>query len=125
MNIYVGNLSYDTKEDGLRSAFEAYGEVASVSIITDRDTGRSRGLDYSHWQADLLDEVLAYSDSGFDNNHSARLAEYSRRARFQPFPSMQMLWLHQGRRPCLGKLQQNANLDGQPSPPKRQPDPTR
>ncbi|RKX27361.1 MAG: RNA-binding protein [Candidatus Zixiibacteriota bacterium] len=44
MNIYIGNLSYDTTEDGLRQAFEAYGEVSNVNIITDRDSGRPRGF---------------------------------------------------------------------------------
>jgi len=46
MNIYVGNMSYDTSEDELREAFEAYGEVDSVSIITDRDTGRPKGFGF-------------------------------------------------------------------------------
>ena len=44
MNIYVGNLSFGSSEDDLRSEFEAYGEVMSVKIITDRETGRSRGF---------------------------------------------------------------------------------
>lgn len=43
-NIYVGNLSYRATEDELRQAFGQYGDVSSVSIITDRDTGRSRGF---------------------------------------------------------------------------------
>ena len=43
-NIYVGNLSYDATEDTLREAFSAFGEVTSANIITDRDTGRSRGF---------------------------------------------------------------------------------
>jgi len=46
MNIYVGNLSYDLSSDELREAFEAFGEVASVSIIMDRDTGRSKGFGF-------------------------------------------------------------------------------
>ena len=46
MNIYVGNLSYDTAEEGLRQAFEAYGEVSKVAIITDRISGRSRGFGF-------------------------------------------------------------------------------
>lgn len=46
MNIYVGNLSFDATEDDLREAFSAYGEVSSVNIITDRDTGRSRGFGF-------------------------------------------------------------------------------
>jgi RNA recognition motif-containing protein len=43
-NLYVGNLPFNTTEDDLRTAFEAFGKVASVSIIMDRETGRSRGF---------------------------------------------------------------------------------
>ncbi len=43
-NIYVGNLSFRATEDDIRQAFGAYGEVASVNIIVDRETGRSRGF---------------------------------------------------------------------------------
>jgi RNA recognition motif-containing protein len=43
-NIYVGNLSYNATEDDLRRAFEAFGTVSSVSIVRDRETGRSRGF---------------------------------------------------------------------------------
>ena len=46
MNIYVGNLSFDTDDAGLRTAFEAFGEVSSAQVITDRDTGRSRGFGF-------------------------------------------------------------------------------
>ncbi len=46
MNIYIGNLSFDTTEEGLRQAFEGYGEVSSVTIITDRYTGKSRGFGF-------------------------------------------------------------------------------
>jgi RNA recognition motif-containing protein len=44
MNIYVGNLSYQASEDELGALFESYGAVSSVKIMTDRDTGRSRGF---------------------------------------------------------------------------------
>ncbi|MCU0519796.1 MAG: RNA-binding protein [Anaerolineae bacterium] len=44
MRIYVGNLSYQATEDELRQLFEPYGEVAEINVITDRDTGRSRGF---------------------------------------------------------------------------------
>lgn len=44
--LYVGNLPYSTTEDSLREAFEAYGSVLSASIITDRDTGRSKGFGF-------------------------------------------------------------------------------
>lgn len=43
-NIFVGNLSFSTTEDSVRAYFEPYGTVDRVSIITDRDTGRSRGF---------------------------------------------------------------------------------
>ncbi len=43
-NIFVGNLSYQTTEEDLRTAFAAYGAVERVSIVTDRDTGQSRGF---------------------------------------------------------------------------------
>ncbi|OHD21673.1 MAG: RNA-binding protein [Spirochaetes bacterium RBG_16_67_19] len=44
--IYVGNLNYDTQESDLRALFSAHGAVQSVSIITDRDTGRSKGFGF-------------------------------------------------------------------------------
>ena len=46
MNIYVGNLSFDETESSLEAAFAAYGEVTSARIITDRETGRSRGFGF-------------------------------------------------------------------------------
>ena len=46
MNIYVGNLPYQTTEDDLHDLFKAYGEVESVNVITDRDTGRSKGFGF-------------------------------------------------------------------------------
>jgi cold-inducible RNA-binding protein len=46
MTIYVGNLDYNLSEDEIRAAFEAYGEVASVRIVRDADTGQPRGFGY-------------------------------------------------------------------------------
>lgn len=43
-NIYIGNLSYEASEEDLREAFGQYGQVASVNIIKDRQTGRPRGF---------------------------------------------------------------------------------
>ena len=45
-NIFVGNLDFNTSEDELRQLFEAYGQVDRVSIMTDRETGRSRGFGF-------------------------------------------------------------------------------
>ncbi len=46
MNIYVGNMSYDTTEDQLRQAFEGFGAVDTVKIIMDRDSGRPKGFGF-------------------------------------------------------------------------------
>ncbi len=44
--IYVGNLPFSATDDEIRSLFEAHGEVESVNLITDRDTGRPRGFGF-------------------------------------------------------------------------------
>ncbi len=45
-NLYVGNLSWETTEDDVRKAFQEFGEVTSVKLIEDRDTGRPRGFGF-------------------------------------------------------------------------------
>jgi len=44
VKLYVGNMNFDTTEDGLRDAFAAFGTVEDVAVIADRDTGRPRGF---------------------------------------------------------------------------------
>ena len=46
MNMYVSNLSFHTTESDLRKLFEAFGQVSSTKVITDRETGRSRGFGF-------------------------------------------------------------------------------
>jgi len=57
MNIYVGNMSFETTEDNLRQAFEGYGEVSSVSVISDKVTGKPRGFAFVEMSA--KDEAAA------------------------------------------------------------------
>ena len=45
-NIFVGNLDFNVSEDELRNLFGTYGQVDRVTILTDRDTGRSRGFGF-------------------------------------------------------------------------------
>jgi RNA recognition motif-containing protein len=52
MNIYVGNLSFDTTDATLRAAFEAHGEVVRAEVVMDRDTGRSRGFGFVEMPSD-------------------------------------------------------------------------
>ncbi len=46
MNIFIGNLSFGLSEDELKQVFEAYGEVSSAKIITDKQSGRSKGFGF-------------------------------------------------------------------------------
>ena len=46
MRIYVGNFGYDTREQEIREAFEAHGQVQEVTLVMDRDTGRPKGFGF-------------------------------------------------------------------------------
>ena len=46
MNIYVGNLSYEVNEEDLRQAFQAFGQITTVSVIKDKFTGQSKGFGF-------------------------------------------------------------------------------
>jgi cold-inducible RNA-binding protein len=50
--VYVGNLSYNTTEDTLRTLFAEYGPIESVNLITDRDTGRPKGFAFVEMATD-------------------------------------------------------------------------
>ncbi|HNS51698.1 MAG TPA: RNA-binding protein [Anaerolineae bacterium] len=63
-NLYVGNLSYDTTEDTLRKLFAEYGEVASVNIIADRDTGRSKGFGFVEMASEQAADAAIQALSG-------------------------------------------------------------
>ena len=52
MKMYVGNLSFNCTEDQIREIFAPHGEVATVSIVTDRDTGQSRGFGFVEMTSD-------------------------------------------------------------------------
>jgi RNA recognition motif-containing protein len=84
MRIYVGNLSYDVTEDELKEQFSAYGEVSSVSIPVDRDSGRSRGYGFvdmpNQEQAEAAILALngkAYRDRSLTVNEARPRAEMS------------------------------------------------
>lgn len=58
-NIYVGNLPFTTNEDEIRELFSAYGEVESVNLITDRDTGRLRGFGFVTMSSGVEEAIAA------------------------------------------------------------------
>ena len=68
MKIYVGNLSWNADESDLRDAFSAHGEVTSVQIITDRETGRSRGFAFVEManDAEAKDAIAAVNNKEID-----------------------------------------------------------
>ncbi len=68
MNIYVGNLAYQITEDDLRQAFEAFGEVESARIISERYTGRSKGFGFVEMPDD------AQAQAGIDGLNGTDLA---------------------------------------------------
>ena len=59
-NIYVGNISYQTTEEDLRTAFDAFGQIERVNIVTDRDTGQPRGFAFVEMaEKDAAEKAIA------------------------------------------------------------------
>mgnify|MGYP006272513739 FL=1 len=52
--LYVGNLNYQTQEEDLRSLFAQYGDITSINVVMDRDTGRSRGFGFVEFADDEM-----------------------------------------------------------------------
>jgi RNA recognition motif-containing protein len=65
-NIFVGNLSFGTKEDTLRSMFDAYGAVDRVNIVTDRETGQARGFAFVEMSVDAEGDAAINGLNGKD-----------------------------------------------------------
>lgn len=70
MNIYVGNLPFSTTDDSLRELFEQFGTVDSSSVISDRETGRSRGFGFVEMPND--DEAQTAIDELNDSDFEGR-----------------------------------------------------
>jgi len=66
MKLYVGNLSYSTSESDLRELFGAYGAVDSVAVITDRDSGRSKGFGFVEFGNDAEAQAAISGLNGKD-----------------------------------------------------------
>lgn len=70
-NIFVGNLSYGATEDAIRSLFESHGAVERVNIVTDRDTGQSRGFAFVEMTNDAEADRAIDALNGQDLNGRA------------------------------------------------------
>ncbi len=68
-NIYVGNLSYQTTADDLREAFEPYGNVTRAQVVTDRETGRSRGFGFVEMSEGGDEAIAALNGSQFQGRN--------------------------------------------------------
>jgi cold-inducible RNA-binding protein len=65
-NIFVGNLSFGTTENSVRSLFESYGSVERVNIVTDRDTGQARGFAFVEMSVDSEGDAAIAGLNGRD-----------------------------------------------------------
>lgn len=79
--IYVGNLSWNTSEDELRDFFSPFGAVVSVSIISDRDTGRSRGFGFVEMEDADADRAIQEANGKELGGRSLRIDEAQERQR--------------------------------------------
>lgn len=76
MNIYVGNLSYQTTEDDLRQAFATYGEITSLNIVKDKFSGDSRGFGFVEMADDTAGQNAINELNGTDlNGRNLRVSE--------------------------------------------------
>lgn len=79
--LYIGNLSFSTTDDELRSLFETHGELESVSVIEDRETGRSRGFGFVEYvQAEAADKAIQALDGQDFGGRSLRVSEARERS---------------------------------------------
>ena len=71
MNIYVGNLSFDTTDEELKEAFQAFGQVESATVIKDKFSGQSRGFGFVEMPAKAEAEAAMKGLEGSDLNGKA------------------------------------------------------
>ena len=66
-SIYVGNLPWSATQEGVESLFSPYGEVLSVKLVSDRETGRARGFGFEEMEdADAINAIAALDGKEFD-----------------------------------------------------------
>jgi RNA recognition motif-containing protein len=68
-NIYIGNLPFSATEDGIRDLFSPYGVVESVTLITERDTGRLRGFGFVEMASGANEAIAALHEKDLAGRH--------------------------------------------------------
>lgn len=80
--LFIGGLSWDTDDHGLREAFERFGELTDVKVMTDRDTGRSRGFGFVTFaEENSADEAISQMDGTMLDGRSLRVDVAQERSR--------------------------------------------
>ena len=79
MSIYVGNLSFSTNESSLQSLFAPFGEVISAKVMSDRDTGRSRGFGFVEMEASEAKQAISALDGTEVDGRKLRINEAEKR----------------------------------------------
>ncbi|MFH1058985.1 MAG: RNA-binding protein [Pseudomonadota bacterium] len=77
--IYVGNLPWSTSDDSLRDMFARHGEVISARVITDRDTGRSRGFGFVEMEGEAADAAIRALDGASMEGRNLRVNQAQER----------------------------------------------
>jgi len=82
--VYIGNMSYDTTADALRELFAAHGEVTSVDVVADRNTGRPRGFAFVEMATDeAAQAAIAALDGQLVDGRELKVAEARPRSKPQ------------------------------------------
>jgi len=81
MNLYVANLPYETTESEFEAAFEPYGRITRVTIVKDRDTGRSRGFGFIEFQDKDAGQQALSEMNGADFNGRALVVDQAKESR--------------------------------------------
>lgn len=80
--LFVGGLAWATNDEGLRAAFERFGEVTEATVITERDTGRSRGFGFVTFaDAAAADEAMSAMDGQQIDGRTVNVNEARERSR--------------------------------------------
>jgi RNA recognition motif-containing protein len=78
--LYVGNLSFNTNQDSLRDAFARFGEISDVHLVSDRETGQSRGFGFvTMGSASAAQEAIAEMNGALVDGRALRVNEAEER----------------------------------------------